>query len=150
MNRVTIMIGCRLWLGSHCRLVLEPRFIIAAQSLERVSVMVAIVYGFGIEAKRRCKILGCSIYFVLRHQNAGEVVVRFRGTGFEAERNVVLFHRFIQAARLLQSDAVVQMLARAKRQIGHDPTLTLRFRPWTARLANPERTERNNKHRRPL
>ena len=145
-----MMIIRRFWFESHRRFVLEPCFIIAAQSLKRVSVMVVIISGFGIESKRLRKMLGCFIYFVLRRQNIGEVVVRFRGTGFEAERNVILLQRFIQATRLLQRDAIIQMLARANRQIGHDPALTLRFRPWTARLANPERTERNNKHRRPL
>src|SRR2546430_1822413 len=49
--------------------------------------------------------------------------MRFRVVGIKAERDLIFFFRVLTATRFGQCLGVMEMLARANRQIGHDPTL---------------------------
>src|SRR6266576_4224095 len=71
VSSIAIMIGGRLWLKSHCRLVLDLGLLIAAESFQCIRVIVTIIPRLGIQPESLLKMLECFVHFGLCHENAG-------------------------------------------------------------------------------
>src|SRR6266513_1444511 len=115
----------RVRLQTRGRFVVRPNFASASKSLEQTSVTEMELAAVGLKTQRLFHVLRSRIKFGLRHQNSGEVHMRFGISGFEAKRDLILFFCLLPMAFFLQRQSIIKMLFGAGRHVRYHPRVPL-------------------------